>query len=136
MSDDGEIHYVLGNTIVRNQQERWLMIHQQNYLISKLEEYNMLNCNPIRTPMSPAVRLNKDDCPLTQDEIFLTQAFPYSNIVESLMYAVINSRPDCAYAVCNLAQYLSNRGNSHIQTLKCTLRYIKGTLSYGIKYQK
>ena len=52
------------------------------------------------------------------------------------MYAIINSKLDCAYALCSLAQYLSNPGNTHIQTLKRTLRYIKGTLSFGIKYQK
>ena len=136
MSNDDEIHYILGNTILKNQQARWLIINQQNYLISKLQEYNMLNCNPLSTPMASGVCLSKDDCPLTSKDQNQTQSYLYSNIVGSLMYAIINSRPDCAYAVCSLAQYLSNPSNNHIQTLKRTLRYMKGTLSYGIKYKK
>jgi hypothetical protein len=46
------------------------------------------------------------------------------------------STQDCAYAVNSLAQYFSNLGLTHIQTLKRTMKYIKSTLNYGIKYQQ
>jgi len=61
MTDEGELHYTLGNTIIRNRQEGWIMIHQQKYLLNKLLEFNMLNCNPISTPMQPGLRLSKED---------------------------------------------------------------------------
>lgn len=48
----------------------------------------------------------------------------------------MNTRPDCAYTVNTLAQYLSTLVDSYIQTLKRTLRYIKGTLPCGICYKK
>lgn len=51
------------------------------------------------------------------------------------MHAIVNFRPDLAYFVTSLAQYLSNPEEAHQQALKRTLRYIKGTLSLGIKYQ-
>jgi len=57
-------------------------------------------------------------------------------VVGSLMHAIVNTRPGCAYAINSLAQYLSNPSMTHVQALKRTLRYIKGTLSFGIKYQK
>jgi hypothetical protein len=37
------------------------------------------------------------------------------------MHSIINSQPDCAYAVNNLAQYLYNPGDTHIQALKHTM---------------
>lgn len=52
------------------------------------------------------------------------------------MHAIVNTRPDCAYAISSLAQYLSTPADSHIYTLKRILRYVKGTLSFGIRYQK
>lgn len=136
MSDEGEIHYTIGNAIIRNRQEGWLILHQQNYLTSKLQEFNMLNCNPLSTPMQSGVRLSKEDYPNTEETWEITRQYPYSQIVGSLMHACVNSRPDCAYPVNSLAQYLTNPGPTHIQTLKRTMRYIKGTLSLGIKYQQ
>jgi len=38
--------------------------------------------------------------------------------------------------VNNLAQYLTDPRPTHIQTLKRTMRYIKGTLTLGIRYQQ
>jgi len=86
--------------------------------------------------MSFGVWLSKEDCLVTQNKQNLTQPYAYLKIVGSLIYSIIEFRPDCAYAVCSLAQHLSNYSNSHIHILKCTLRYMKGTLSFGIKYQK
>ena len=81
--------------------------------------------------MQSGICLHKED-----SDTFHQEPYPYSQVVGSLMHAIVNTRPDCAYAVSSLAQYLSNPSISHIQRLKRTLRYIKGTLSYGIKYQK
>lgn len=52
------------------------------------------------------------------------------------MHAQVNSRPDCAYTINGLTQYLCKQDIAHVQTLKRTMRYIKGTLLFGIKYQK
>ena len=131
MSDEGDLHYTLGNAILRNRIEGWTIIHQQKYLTSKLQDYNMLNCNSVSTPMQSGTHLSKEDLLSSNEDQHL-----YSQIVGSLMHAIVNTRPDCAYAISTLAQYLSTPADSHIYTLKRTLRYIKGTLSFGIRYQK
>jgi len=61
--------------------------------------------------------------------------YPHSKIVGNLMHSIVNYQLDCAYVVNNLAQYFSNPGDTHIQALKHTMQYIKGTL-YCIKYHK
>lgn len=77
MSDEGEVHFTLGNAIVHNRVEGWTMIHKQKYLISKLKEYNMLDCKPITTPMQARIRLSKkDSTPSQQNQQLYPQIEP------------------------------------------------------------
>jgi len=74
MSDEGEIHYTLGNAIVRNRQKDWTIIHQQKYLTNKLQEFHMLNCNPLSTPMQSGIHLSQGDSQISPEE----EPYPYS----------------------------------------------------------
>lgn len=137
MTNEGNIHYILSNAILKNREEGCIILHQQKKLISKLEEYQMLKCNLITTLMQFGIRLSKKNCPSTSREKDLTQTYPYFQIVDNLIHADVNSRPNCTYTIKKLAQlYLSNPNITHIQSLKRIMRYIKGTLNYGIKHQQ
>ncbi|XP_059635312.1 secreted RxLR effector protein 161-like [Cornus florida] len=57
----------------------------------------------------------------------------YRFIIGSLLY-LIASRPDIMYYVGLVARFQSNPRASHLQTAKRILRYVKGTLSYGLHY--
>ena len=52
---------------------------------------------------------------------------PYSSAVGSLMYAMICTRPDIAYAVGVVSRYMSNPGKKHWEAVKGIMRYLKGT---------
>ena len=52
---------------------------------------------------------------------------PYQEAVGSLMYAVVATRPDIAYAVSYLARFMSNPGRAHWEAVKRVIRYLKGT---------
>jgi hypothetical protein len=71
----------------------------------------MSNYNPIFTPMQTSVHLSKDDCPSIHDVEQVLFFYPYSQVVGSLMHAIVNSRSDYAYS---LAQYLFNPNEPHI----------------------
>ncbi|KAJ0855829.1 putative RNA-directed DNA polymerase transcription factor bZIP family [Helianthus annuus] len=58
----------------------------------------------------------------------------YSRAIGSLMYAMISTRPDIAYAVGKLSRYTSNPGASHWQAMNRVFRYLKGTMKYGLTY--
>ena len=58
----------------------------------------------------------------------------YQNIIGSLMYAAITTRPDISFAVQTLSQFNTNPGPIHLTAAKRVLRYLKGTLDLGIKY--
>ena len=50
------------------------------------------------------------------------------------MYLASATRPDISFAVCKLSRFVSNPGDDHWRALERVLRYLKGTMSYGICY--
>jgi hypothetical protein len=50
------------------------------------------------------------------------------------MYLASATRPDISYVVSKLSRFVSNPREDHWQALERVLRYIKGTMSYGIHY--
>ena len=60
----------------------------------------------------------------------------FQSAVGSLMYAMIETRPDIAFAVSTLSQFASNPNEEHWKALKHLFRYLQGSLSLGISYGK
>ena len=59
---------------------------------------------------------------------------PYASAVGSLMYAMVCTRPDIAFAVGTVSRYMSNPGKEHWAAVKWILRYLKGTSSVCLRY--
>jgi hypothetical protein len=60
----------------------------------------------------------------------------YSQINNSLQYLAGATRPAISFAMRKLSQFVSNSGNDHLQALERVIRYLKGTVSYGIHYTR
>ena len=73
--------------------------------------------------------------PTSDDEIEYMRTVPYqSGAVRSLMYAMVTTRPDIAYAVGKISQYMTNPGREHWNAVKRIMRYLKGTILEGIEF--
>ena len=57
------------------------------------------------------------------------KSVPYESTVGSLMYVMVCTRPDIAYAVGVVSRYFSNPGKDHWVTVKWIFRYLRGTQS-------
>src|SRR5437667_7876310 len=57
-------------------------------------------------------------------------------MVGSLMYAMLCTRPDLAYAIQQLSQFNSNPTNAHFQAAKRVFRYLQGTQMTSLVYSK
>ena len=125
MKDLGEVSYVLGVQLQRTK----LGIHmcQQTYIENLLKRYEMQDCHGQKTPMTPPdVQVSDSlDSPLDL-------AVPYRQAVGSLMYAMVATRPDLAFSVSVVAQYMSSPTVRHWQWVKRIFRYLKLTSSYGL----
>jgi hypothetical protein len=60
----------------------------------------------------------------------------YSQIIGSLMYLASATRLDIAYAVSKLSRFVSNPGSEHWRALERVMRYLVGTMNYGIHYSR
>ena len=61
---------------------------------------------------------------------------PYSHAIGSVMYLMVSTRPDIAYAVSVLSRYMSNPGLTHWEAVKWLLRYLAHTTHYGLTFSK
>jgi hypothetical protein len=82
----------------------------------------MNDSHPTLLPIDPNTRLTTEDSVLEAEEHRL-----YRSIIGSCMYSVTYARPDLAYPVSYLSQFLAAPSKSHLMAAKCLLRYIKGT---------
>ncbi|EYE90608.1 uncharacterized protein EURHEDRAFT_510308 [Aspergillus ruber CBS 135680] len=55
-------------------------------------------------------------------------------LIGRLMFLVTATRPDIAFAINQLSQYLAEPGQVHLGAAKHVLRYVKGTIDYGLVY--
>ena len=63
----------------------------------------------------------------------MVDATMYRQMIGSLMY-LTNTRPDICFTVNTLIQFLTDLRNVHLIAAKHVLRYLRGTIDYGIKY--
>lgn len=59
----------------------------------------------------------------------------YRSLIGSLLYLTA-SRPDLMYAASLLSRFMKNPSQAHFSAAKRVLRYLKGSLDYGILYEK
>lgn len=108
MKDLGKIHHCLG--IRFNQTEYRITMDQQRYIEEILEKYDMTECKAVSTAVSTSVKLSKEMCPKSEDELKRVSKMPYRSLVGSLMYLAVSTRSDIAHAVSILGQFNNNYG--------------------------
>ncbi|XP_064078464.1 uncharacterized protein LOC135195887 [Macrobrachium nipponense] len=106
-------------------------MNQCNYLKRVLDKFQMSGCKPKSVPCDPSVN----------NEVFLdseklVDAKLYREIVGSLIYIMMVTRPDICFVVTKLSQYMSNPSKADFSLAKYVLRYLKGTLHYDLKFSK
>ena len=105
-------------------------IHQNAYSRKILKRFNMDECNAVAIPADQHHSTSSRSYPNEEEENALD--VPYREAVGSLMYLAVATRPDIAYAVGTVSQYLANPKRFHWNAVKRIFKYIKGTLDYGI----
>lgn len=127
MSDLGLLHYFLGIEIYQNKED--IFICQRKYARTLLEKFKMRDCKPVATPLIVNEKLSKEDGSKKVDESL------YRSLVGSLLYLTI-TRPDIMYATSMSSRFMHNASQTHLGVAKRVLRYLQGTLDFGILYEK
>ena len=119
------MHYFLGLEVWKSLER--IFLNQEKYAVKILKRFNMLECKSMNTPMEMKLKLPVD----TLSE--LIDATLYRQIIGSLMY-LTNTRPNICFAVNTLSQFLVELRHDHLVAAKHVMRYLKGTLDYGLRY--
>ena len=131
IKDLGPLRNFLGVQFERNLDTCELWIHQEMFIDSLLLEYELTDCNAVKTPLDrdhPLGQLTDLHAPIDN----LTHSF--QRLVGSLLFLQTCSRPDISFAVLLLSQHCSSPEPRHFAAAKRVLRYLKGTRSYRLSY--
>lgn len=86
----------------------------------------MDNAKSLPTPMVSSLKLSATEGDSFEDATF------YRSVVGALQYLTF-TRPDIAYSVNKVCQFMHHPLHLHWKAVKRILRYLKGTLHYGIR---
>lgn len=89
----------------------------------------MQDCKPVSTPMEANNRLEKAKPGYEATPKFRTK---YQSIVGFLMYAMLGTRPEIAFAVSIVSRYGSNPTPAHYGVVKRILRYLNDRLTSNL----
>jgi hypothetical protein len=87
----------------------------------------MDKCKPVETPIATGTKLSKND------EGPAVNSTLYKRLVGSLMYLTA-TRPDLMYVVSLISRFMESPKDSHWKVGKRILRYVAGTIDYGLWY--
>ena len=127
VTDLGDLHWLLGIKIDLTQ--LGITISQTAYIDKILERFGMKDCHSVTTPIDP----NDHYVSVTEDERIADPSL-YQQIIGSLMYTVIATRPDLAFTVTHLSQFNSCPSETHLKAAKRVLRYLKGTRDWQLNF--
>lgn len=126
LKDLGDISYFLGIETFKTR-DGSLFLSQRKYDRDLLLRTNMHQARPLPTPMVSGTKLSATDGDPFEE---VTQ---YRSVVGALQYLTI-SRPDIAYSVNKVCQFMQAPLHTHWRAVKRILRYLNGTLDLGITF--
>jgi hypothetical protein len=127
MTDCGEVHHFLGIKICRDREQRLVSIDQEHFIDQILKRFSLSECRPAQTPLETGARLEaraekEQGADLTR----------YQQMVGSLMFLMIGTRPDIAAAISIVSQFAANPSEVHYKAVKRIIRYLKGTKAFKL----
>lgn len=121
----GDVNFFLGIE-VKKTKDGGLHLNQMNYVRAVLKRAGMDKAKASITPMATNQQLTKNSGDPIDDP------YHYRSIVGALQYITI-TRPEISFSVNKICQYMQCPRSEHWKTVKRVLRYLAGTLHYGLK---
>lgn len=112
---------------IQKREDKSIFVHQSTYAKKVLSKFNMENCNTVSTPSDTNQQMQSFDESSASN-------YPYRELIGSLMYLAVGTRPDLAHAVGIASRYLQNPTIVHENAAKRILKYLKKTLNFGILF--
>ncbi|KAI3787777.1 hypothetical protein L2E82_00197 [Cichorium intybus] len=123
MKDLGRLSHFLGISVTHNPDG--LFLSQQKYASDIIERAGLSSCKPAQTPVDVNGKLSATEGdPMDNPTL-------YRSLAGALQYLTF-TRPDITYAVQQVCMFMHAPRTPHFNALKRILRYVQGTLSFGL----
>ena len=123
MKDLGPLQFFLGIEVARN--ESGIYLCQRKYALDIISETGLMEAKPANFPLEENNKLALSDSPLLPDPK------PYRRLLGRLIYLSV-TRPDLAYSVHVLAQFMQTPREDHWLAALRVVRYLKSDPGQGI----
>ena len=111
ITDLGEARWILGMEVIRDHKLGTVSLSQCRYITTILDRFGLKDGRSVSTPLETNTKLVKVDNP----EVDIKT---YQSALGGLMYAMLATRPDLAYAVGALSKHAACPGQAHFAALK------------------
>ncbi|XP_016191782.1 uncharacterized protein LOC107632628 [Arachis ipaensis] len=128
LKDLGKMSYFLGIEAMKFNDSD-ILICQTKYIKDLLTKAGMRDAKAVPTPMVSNLKLSAHG-----EDVHHNLAL-YRSIVDGLQYATI-TRPEITFAVNKVSQFMHTPLKSHWKAVKRILRYLAGTIDYGLMLQR
>ncbi|XP_071680359.1 uncharacterized protein [Lolium perenne] len=122
-TDLGDLHFFLG--IAVSHFSDGLFLSHRQYAADLLQRSGMSDCHPASTPVDTQSKLSATEGDLVPD------GTKYRSLTGALQYLTL-TRPDISYAVQQVCLHMHAPRMPHLALVKRVLRYIRGTLDFGL----
>ncbi|GJX83733.1 ribonuclease H-like domain-containing protein [Tanacetum coccineum] len=123
MTDLGSLNYNLSIFVTHD--SSGMFLSQCKYVAEILKRTHMANCNPSHTPVDTESKLGDDGDPIFDPTL-------YRSLAGTLQYFTF-TRPNISYTVQQVCLYMHDPWEPYFLDLKRILRYVRGTLDYGLQ---
>src|SRR5258706_14207569 len=130
VTDLGDLHWLLGIRIEYRDHD--IALSQSAYIDTILKRFGLYDCNPVTYPLDKSHQIDKATTTNADDSEVNIKL--YQQMVGSLMYTVIGTRPDITFTVTRLSQFLTKPTKNHFGAIKHVFRYLKGTRDIKLSF--
>ncbi|KAL7587301.1 hypothetical protein Lser_V15G40654 [Lactuca serriola] len=126
IKDLGDLSYFLGLEV--SYTDDGLFLSQSKYATYILTHSDLLDSKPMSTPLATHEVLTSNGSPFKDITL-------YRSLVGVLRYLTM-TRPDLSYAINQASRFLHSPTNDNFQAVKRILRYVKGTITFGLTFRR
>ena len=130
MRNLGELEWFLGIRITHDREQQIMSLCQDSYIDKLTSKFNVTTtAKAPGSPLSTYLPMQKHEDTATPQLVYV-----YQQLVGSINFAAITTRPDVAFAASKLAEFLRNSSPYHTEQAHRVLRYLHHTKNYAIVF--